>query len=78
MGRRVRAGDAVLRVTEPIPRCAVTTQDPRTGERDFRTLHAIKDYRGVRGGKYIDFGVCAEVLEAGTVRVGDTVDPLGD
>jgi len=78
MGRRVRAGDAVLRVTEPIPRCAVTTQDPRTGERDFRTLHAIKDYRGVRGGQYIDFGVCAEVLEAGAVGVGDPVEPLED
>src|SRR2546426_3065264 len=73
MGRRGRAGGGGRRGTEPIPRCAVTTQDPRTGERDFRTLHAIKGYRGVRRGKYIDFGVCAEVLEAGTVRVGDTV-----
>src|SRR5438552_7468948 len=74
MGRRVRTGDAVLRVTEPIPRCAVTTRDRRTGDRDFRTLHAIRDYRGLREGKLIDFGESAEALDAGTVRVGDPVE----
>jgi uncharacterized protein YcbX len=78
IGRRVRAGGAVLRVLEPIPRCAVTTQDPVTGIRDFKTLHLIKDYRGVRGGKYLDFGVGAEVLEPGTIRLADAVEPLDD
>jgi MOSC domain-containing protein len=78
IGSRVRAGDAVLRVAQQIPRCAVTTQDPGTGVRDFKTLHVIKDYRGVRGGKYLDFGVAAEVLEPGTIRLGDAVEPLED
>ena len=29
--RLVRVGDAVLRMGKPVPRCAVTTQDPATG-----------------------------------------------
>jgi uncharacterized protein YcbX len=78
IGTRVRIGDAVVRVAQPIPRCAVTTQDPGSGIRDFRTLHVIKDYRGIRGGKYLDFGVGAEVLEPGVVRVGAAVEPLDD
>ena len=38
----------------------------------------IKDYRGVRGGKYLDFGVGARVEEPGPVRLGDVVEPLED
>ena len=78
IGRRVRIGGALLRVSEPIPRCAVTTQDPATGIRDFRTLHAIKAYRGVRDGTHLDFGVGAEVLEPGTIRLADPVEPMDD
>jgi uncharacterized protein YcbX len=76
--KRVRIGEAVLRVMEQIPRCAVTTQDPETGIRNFKTLHLIKDYRGARNGKYLDLGVGAEVLEAGHIRLGDAVEPLDD
>jgi uncharacterized protein YcbX len=68
----------VLRVVQPIGRCAVTTQDPSTGIRDFKTLHVIKDYRGVRDGKYLDFGVGAQVDQPGPVRLGDVVEPLDD
>ncbi|MDP8910679.1 MAG: MOSC domain-containing protein [Actinomycetota bacterium] len=75
-GRDVRVGEALLRVGGPIPRCAVTTQDPTTGVRDFDTLRAIKSYRGVRDGKKIDFGVYADVREPGRVRLGDPVEPL--
>jgi MOSC domain-containing protein len=76
--KRVRIGDALLRVMEQIPRCAVTTQDPDTGIRNFKTLHLIKDYRGARSGRYLDFGVGAEVLEPGHIRLGDLVEPLDD
>ncbi len=38
-----------LRVTGAIPRCAITTHDPDTGDRDFDTLRAIKEYRGLPG-----------------------------
>ena len=75
-GRSVRIGDAVLRVGGPVPRCAVTTQDPATGIRSLDTLGAIKGYRGLRDGKRIDFGVYATVEQPGTVRVGDAVEPL--
>jgi uncharacterized protein YcbX len=77
-GRTVRAGDALLRVGDPVPRCVVTTLDPDTGRRDFPTLHVIKDYRGVTPGGKVHFGVYADVLEPGAVRVGDPVGPASD
>jgi uncharacterized protein YcbX len=75
-GGRLSVGDAILRVGGPVPRCAVTTQDPATGIRSLDTLRAIKGYRGVRDGKRIDFGVYAQVEQPGRVRVGDSVEPL--
>lgn len=73
---RVRVGDAVVRVAGPVPRCAVTTQDPDTGIRTLDTLAGIKAYRGLRDGNQIDFGVYFDVVEPGRVRVGDAVEPL--
>lgn len=76
VGRAVRIGSAVVRVTGPVPRCVVTSQDPGTGRKDFDTLKEIRRYRGVRDGEAIDFGVYGEVERPGTVRVGDPVEPL--
>ena len=59
----------------PVPRCATTTRDPSTGQRDLDTLRAIAAYRGRRDGKDIDFGVYAQVVRPGRVRVGDAVEP---
>lgn len=73
LGRDVRIGEAVVHVTRPDPRCVITTQDPDTGERDFPTLHVIRGYRGVREGRHLDFGVYAEVVSRGTVRIGDAL-----
>ena len=75
-GRRLRVGEAVLRVGGPVPRCAVTTRDPDSGKRDLDTLRLIRGYRGVRDGEAIDFGVYAAVEQPGRVRVGDSVEPL--
>ena len=75
-GRRLRVGEAVLRVGGPVPRCAATTRHPESGVRDLDTLRLIKGYRGVRDGEAIDFGVYALVEEPGRVRVGDPVEPL--
>ena len=75
-GRRVRVGEAILRVGGPVPRCAVTTQDPTTGIRSLDTLGAIKGYRGLRDGKRIDFVMYAEVEQPGVIGVGDAVEPL--
>jgi uncharacterized protein YcbX len=70
-GRPLRIGDVVLRVGDPVPRCAVTTYHPDTGERDFGTLKAIKEVRGVTADGHLNFGVYASVEEPGIVRVGD-------
>ncbi len=71
-GTLLQVGDAVVRVGGPVGRCANITYDPDTGERDLDALRAIKDYRGVVDDK-ICFGVFADVVEPGRVRVGDTV-----
>ena len=41
----------LLHVIKQTARCATTTYNPDSGSRDFDTLRAIKDYRGVRDGK---------------------------
>ena len=69
-GRELAVGDAVLRVTEPVPRCVVTTRDPERGRRDVPTLKALAELRGKDD---VTFGVWCEVAAPGRVRVGDTV-----
>ena len=75
LGREVRIGEARVRVTKQDARCVITTLDPDTGHRDFPTLHVIRQYRGVREGRKLDFGVYAEVLAPGRVAVGDPIIP---
>jgi uncharacterized protein YcbX len=70
-GRRLRVGEALLKVMGPIPRCVVTTQDPDTGVKDYDTLRAIATHRGRGADGTLDFGVYGTVLEPGTARVGD-------
>ena len=74
--RRVRIGDALVLLRGTVGRCAITMQNPETGVPDFNTLRVLKDYRGLSADRQLDFGVYGEVLEAGRVRVGDSVQPL--
>jgi hypothetical protein len=74
--RRVRLGEAVLLIEDPVPRCVVTTLDPVTAKRDFSTLKVIKEYRGISPDGDLDFGVYGSVVEPGTVRVGDELELL--
>jgi uncharacterized protein YcbX len=76
IGCRVQLGQTVIRVISPVGRCVITTQDPETGLPDFDTLRTIKEYRGVRGEKSLDFGVYADVETPGDVAVGDRVEVL--
>ncbi len=76
IGRRVRIGETLLDVTYQDARCRMTTRNPDTGVKDFDTVREIKSYRGLREGKYADFGVYADVVEPGLIRVGDPVEPL--
>jgi uncharacterized protein YcbX len=76
-GRLLRLGEAVVRVGGPVDRCAATTRDPETGERDLDTLRLIKDYRGQRDTDgAVLFGVYARVETPGVVCVGDPVELL--
>jgi uncharacterized protein YcbX len=80
IGEEVAIGSAVVHITKPDARCAITTQDPDTGERDLDTLRTLIRYRGFRAGdpeKKIDFGVLGEVHRPGTVTVGDQVTVVG-
>lgn len=73
-GRTARVGEAVLRFGGPVDRCAMTTRNPETGVTDLDTLRLIKQYRGVSAAGTVDFGVYAEVVEPGRVRVGELVE----
>ena len=75
LGSEVGIGDARIRLRGTVGRCAITTQNPETGARDFDTLRAIRSYRGMSAERSIDFGVYGEVVRPGRVRVGDPVEP---
>jgi uncharacterized protein YcbX len=68
VGHDVRIGEAVVRVIETCPRCAVTTRDPATGERDVDALRAMIAAKGVA-----DLGIYGEVVEPATISVGDAI-----
>jgi uncharacterized protein YcbX len=73
-GRRVRLGDAVVRVGDGVPRCELTTMHPVTGEKDFPALKVLATYRRQDG--VLPLGVYADVVQPGRIRVGDVVDLL--
>lgn len=71
VGRDIEIGDSVLRVTEPIERCAATNANPDNGERDMNIPGTLRRRYG-----HVDFGVLAEVRKGGPVAVGDRVKIL--
>lgn len=66
IGERLR-----LRPISRDPRCAITTLNPKTGERDFDTLRLILTCRPNPRAAYL--GVYAIVELPGTVNAGDSV-----
>jgi uncharacterized protein YcbX len=78
--RHLRIGEATVRMRGDVGRCAITTQNPETGEPDLDTLRTIFAYRGVTeneaGQRHLPFGVYGEVTEPGRVTVGDPVEVL--
>jgi hypothetical protein len=76
LGRQVRVGGATVAVRGNVGRCAVTTLDPDRGVRDLDTLGIIGAYRGeLPTSEPLPFGVWCEVVEPGSVAVGDSVEP---
>ena len=76
-GRGLAAvGAAEIRIGGPVPRCAATTRDPDRGVRDLPAVQVIRAYRGLRDtffGPGVPFGVYADVVTPGRVRVGDSL-----
>jgi hypothetical protein len=74
VGRRLRVGDARVRMCGHVGRCLITSRDPDSARADLPTLNLLRAYRGDEDAtEPLPFGVYGEVLEAGTVRVGDAV-----
>lgn len=65
IGREISIGDVRLHVRERTTRCLATTANPLTGMRDVDTLAALSSW------DHQDFGVYAEVIQGGTLRLGD-------
>ena len=61
-----------LRLVAPDPRCAITTVDPDTGQRDIDVPRILLTYRPSARAPY--FGVYGVVENPGIVSVGDQVD----
>lgn len=74
VGTTLRAGGAVLRGRGHVGRCVITSRDPDSGE---ITLHTLKILGGYR--RHLDttepvaFGIYGEIVQPGTIRVGDPV-----
>ena len=79
IGRRMRVGEATLRMRGHVGRCLVTSRNADTGEVDLPTLDILRDYRGeMESTEPLPFGIYGEVLEGGVVRVGDPVELAGE
>jgi uncharacterized protein YcbX len=71
-GRRLRLGDAVLRLGRRMPRCVMTNLAPDTGESDFDTLKVLAQHRKV--GAELLLGVYGDVERPGRIEVGDPAE----
>jgi uncharacterized protein YcbX len=75
VGRTVRVGEAVLRGGGHVGRCAITNRDPESGEITLQTLKILGRYRrALDTTEPVAFGIYGEVLEPGTIRIGDRVE----
>jgi uncharacterized protein YcbX len=76
--RHLRIGEALVGIRGDVGRCAITTQNPETGEPDFDTLRTISGYRpfteNEAGNRHIPFGIYGEVTEPGPVTIGGAVE----
>ena len=65
-GREIEIGEARLKITERVTRCNATAASPSSGARDVPVTKLLDEHLG-----HQDFGIYAQVIRAGTVRVGD-------
>jgi hypothetical protein len=75
---QVRIGDATIQLNGDVGRCVVTSHDPDRGVTDFDTLGTLARYRREGRDEDLPFGVYGTVAVPGRVRIGDSVQPLGE
>lgn len=68
VGRDIRVGEAMLRVTKRIDRCAATGVDPATAVRDLDMVGLLEREFG-----HHECGIYAEVITGGTIRIADSL-----
>ncbi len=74
VGHRVQIGPASLAMHGHVGRCLITSRDPETAEVDLPTLELLASYRREADStEPLPFGIYGEVLEGGTVSIGDRV-----
>jgi uncharacterized protein YcbX len=71
LGRLLRVGTAVVRVDQPVERCAMVNVDPDSLARNADVLRTIAQQRA------LDFAVYGSTVIPGTVRPGDPVVLVG-
>jgi uncharacterized protein YcbX len=69
VGRNIRLGGATLQVVDPIRRCAATTVNPDTAERDINVPKLLMEEYG-----HMNMGIYARVISAGDIASGDSLD----
>ena len=69
MDREIAIGGARLKIVKRIKRCAATNVDPDTAARDLNIPATLLQTWG-----HPDLGVYAEVIEAGTIAEGDSIE----
>ncbi len=67
VGKTIQAGGVTFAVRSQITRCKATMANPETGRRDLDTLGLLDDLG------HQEFGVYAEVIDGGTLSVGDSI-----
>jgi hypothetical protein len=70
VGQEIAIGDARVKVTKRIMRCAATNVDPEIGIRDLQIPATL-----MRTFQHADCGIYARVIEGGAIRPGDAISP---
>ncbi len=68
VGRNVQIGSVRLKVLLRTRRCAATEVNPKTAERDMPIPSLLRKTYA-----HFDMGVYAEVVEGGTIKLGDEI-----
>lgn len=71
VGSVLRFGDVELKILSRTKRCAATEVNPKTAERDLNIPYLIRKLMG-----HMDMGVYVEVVNGGTLTVGQTGEIL--